>query len=418
MSADADGDRSLASTLGVAEVDGARVALWLVTGAIVIGLLSFLRATVQTLILGLFVYYVTRPVFARIDGRVPNRTLTAALAIVLVALPVLVLVGWVLAVAVQVVPDLLSPEAREQVATVVAPLVDLWTADAEALARSAVTDPVALLRTDLGMLAAAALDGLLASVAVLARAGLEAFIVLVATFYLLRDDRRIAAWGRKTVAREGGVVERYLVAVDRDLSNVYFGNVLNALFTGLLAVVTFLVLNAIAPSVVIIPEAALLGLLVGAASLVPAVGIKLVTFPLGAYLVARSALLAPSTLWFPALFLVVSFVIVDYIPDQLLRPYVSGRRLHVGAIMLAYLFGPLLFGWYGIFLGPFLLVVVFEFGRVVVPWLVGAEDPPDDSSAPPAGEAAPERAPVPAEEPPAEPSPPDDRPESTEEGAT
>jgi predicted PurR-regulated permease PerM len=416
-----DDDESFVSALRTARVDGARVALWLATGVIVVGLWLFLWDTVQTLILGLFVYYVTRPVFARVHGRVPNRTLATGVSIVLVALPVLVLVGWVLAIAVQVVPDLLSPEAREQVAAVVAPLLDLWSADVETLVRTAAADPGGLLRTDLGLLATAALDGLFASLAVVARAGLEAFIVLVVTFYLLRDDYRIAAWGRRTVAREDGVVETYLVAVDRDLQNVFFGNVLNALLTGLLAVVTYLLLNVVAPPVVVIPEAALFGLLVGAASLVPAVGIKLVTLPLGAYLLARSALLDPSTLWFPALFLVVSFVVVDYIPDQLLRPYVSGRRLHVGAIMLAYLFGPLLFGWYGIFLGPFLLVVVFEFGRIVVPWLVGAEDLPEELSEPPDEEAPeespapPEESPAPPEESSADPVPPDDRPE---EGAT
>jgi predicted PurR-regulated permease PerM len=132
----------------------------------------------------------------------------------------------------------------------------------------------------------------------------------------------------------------------------------------------------IAPSIVTIPQATLLGLLVGVASLVPAIGIKLVTWPLGFYLVARSLLLDPATVWFPATFFVVSFVVVDYVPDQLLRPYVSGRSLHVGAVMLAYLFGPILFGWYGIFLGPFLLAVVYEFGLVVVPWLTHTEAEP------------------------------------------
>jgi hypothetical protein len=89
--------------------------------------------------------------------------------------------------------------------------------------------------------------------------------------------------------------------------------------------------------------------------------------------------------------------------------------------MLAYLFGPLLFGWYGIFLGPFLLVVVFEFGRIVVPWLVGAEDLPEELSEPPDEEAPeespapPEESPAPPEESSADPVPPDDRPE---EGAT
>ncbi|MEA5386515.1 AI-2E family transporter [Haloarculaceae archaeon H-GB2-1] len=180
--------------------------------------------------------------------------------------------------------------------------------------------------------------------------------------------------GTADVRTEREVVETYLVRVDRNLRIIFFGNILNALVTGLIAVVVYLVLNAFAPSVVAIPRPAFVGLLVGAASLVPAIGIKLVTWPIGLYLLARAALVDPNTLWFPAVFVVVSAVVVDYIPDQLLRPYVSGRSLHVGAVMLAYLFGPFLFGWYGIFLGPFLLVVVYEFGQCVVPWLLAPEE--------------------------------------------
>jgi hypothetical protein len=69
-------------------------------------------------------------------------------------------------------------------------------------------------------------------------------------------------------------------------------------------------------------------------------------------------------------FALVSFVVVDTIPDLVLRPYVSGRSLHVGSVMIAYTFGPLLFGWYGIFLMPMLLVLVFHFARLVLPELV------------------------------------------------
>ncbi|MEF8853936.1 MAG: AI-2E family transporter, partial [Haloarculaceae archaeon] len=62
--------------------------------------------------------------------------------------------------------------------------------------------------------------------------------------------------------------------------------------------------------------------------------------------------------------------VVDAIPDFALRPYVSGRSLHVGSVMIAYIAGPLLFGWPGIFLGPMLLVVVFQFVHIVLPELV------------------------------------------------
>jgi len=101
----------------------------------------------------------------------------------------------------------------------------------------------------------------------------------------------------------------------------------------------------------------------------------------------------PTTMWFTAAFVAVSFVIVDTIPDLVLRPYVSGRNLHVGAVMIAYTLGPLLFGWYGIFLGPIILVLVINFARHVLPVLIAREplvpyavDPgvaaPDDSVLP------------------------------------
>jgi len=356
------------------DVNRARIALWAITIGILLALWQFVWNFVATLILGLFVYYVTRPVFRRIHGRIRNRTLAVATSLVTVALPVLVLVGWTALVAFQALGDVLGPEMQAQVEAIAGPYLDLVDVNGQNVLESLLRDPLGFFQTRLGQVAADVLQGLLASLGLVASAGLQAFIVLVITFYLLRDDHRVAAWGRRTIATEGGVVERYLTQVDSDLQTVFFGNILNALVTGLIAAVTYAVLNTFAPAVVRIPQPVLVGLLVGVASLVPFIGIKLVTWPLGGYLLVRSAVLAPNTLWFPVLFFVLSFVVVDYIPDQLLRPYVSGRTLHVGVVMLAYLFGPILFGWYGIFLGPFLLVLLFEFGRIVVPWLVDPED--------------------------------------------
>jgi predicted PurR-regulated permease PerM len=129
-------------------------------------------------------------------------------------------------------------------------------------------------------------------------------------------------------------------------------------------------LNVWAPAGGRIPAAALVGLLAGVASLIPVVGMKLVYVPVGLYMAGR-ALLGGDTaaLYFAGVFAVTALVVVDTIPDLILRPYVSGRSLHVGTVMLAYTLGPLLFGWYGIFLMPMLLVFVVQFVRVVVPEL-------------------------------------------------
>jgi predicted PurR-regulated permease PerM len=196
--------------------------------------------------------------------------------------------------------------------------------------------------------------------------------MIAIAFYLLRDDHRLSRFVRRQFSDEGGVVEAYGRAVDRDFNSIFFGNILNALLTGTIGAAAYNTMNLFAPGVVI-PYPTLVGLLTGAASLIPIVGMKLVYFPISAYLGLETALASPALLWFPMLFFAVSLVVVDTIPDLVLRPYVSGRNLHIGLVMLAYIFGPLLFGWYGIFLGPMVLVLVVHFVRIVLPELVAGE---------------------------------------------
>ncbi|ADJ16649.1 hypothetical protein C497_06244 [Halalkalicoccus jeotgali B3] len=52
------------------------------------------------------------------------------------------------------------------------------------------------------------------------------------------------------------------------------------------------------------------------------------------------------------------------------RPSLSGRLFPIGLVMFAYLLGPPIFGWYGIFLGPFVMVVVVQFFRYRLPFLL------------------------------------------------
>jgi predicted PurR-regulated permease PerM len=202
---------------------------------------------------------------------------------------------------------------------------------------------------------------------------LHLFVMIAIAFYLFRDDHRLSRFFRRQFSDEGGVVEAHVRAVDRDFNSVFFGNILNALLTGTIGAAAYNTLIMVAPSGLAIPYPTLVGLLTGAASLIPIVGMKLVYFPISAYLGLETALADPAFLWFPALFFAVSLVLVDTIPDLVLRPYVSGRNLHVGLVMLVYILGPLLFGWYGIFLGPMILVLVVHFVRIVLPELVAGE---------------------------------------------
>jgi predicted PurR-regulated permease PerM len=73
-------------------------------------------------------------------------------------------------------------------------------------------------------------------------------------------------------------------------------------------------------------------------------------------------------------FLFVAVVVVDTIPDLILRPYLSGERTHVGLLMLAYIFGPVVFGFYGLFFAPIVLALGITFAHTALPRLLGASE--------------------------------------------
>jgi hypothetical protein len=121
-----------------------------------------------------------------------------------------------------------------------------------------------------------------------------------------------------------------------------------------------------------VPYPALLGLLAGLASLVPIVGMKLVYVPAVAYLFGAAIVNGNGeVLWFPTAFALVSLVIVDTIPDLVLRPYVSGRNLHVGMVMFAYILGPHSFRVVRAVPGSDDPLLIVHFARIMLPELVG-----------------------------------------------
>jgi predicted PurR-regulated permease PerM len=333
---------------------------WWAAGAVLGLVLTWIVLTfVGTVVLGLFFYYVARPAYKRLRQRT-HRNLAAAIALVALAVPIVLLMAYTFAVTVQELRRLGQNVDFGPFAEQIEPYIDVSTA---------VQDPAAFLQNpdvvNAGQLFA---TGILDYLPLVGSALVNLFLALAIAFYLLRDGSKLRNWVHTTFGDDHGVFETYWQEVDEDLGSVFFGNILNAIITAGIAVVVYYTLNLIAPASGI-PYPALLGVLTGAASLIPVVGMKLVYLPVWVGLLARSVLMG-EPLWFPILFIVAVGVLVDFIPDLLLRPYVSGKNLHVGLVMIACVVGPLLFGWYGLFLGPLLLVLMFHFGRHILPTLV------------------------------------------------
>ncbi len=351
--------------MAVMDVDRARVAWWAVGAALAATLAYVVHSFIGTFVFGVFLYYATRPVYRRVRKRVRPASLAAGLSLTLLALPALLIVFYTLAIGLQEAQRVAEALGALDPAEIEATFgIYLDISEIVQDPRSLLNEPSVRGAVEAGLREALGYLGFIATTA------LHLFVMLGIAFYLLRDDRRLSSWFRRRFSDSDGVVEEFLDDVDRDYSRIFFGNIVNAAITGAIGALSYNLLNLVAPPSIAVPYPTLVGLLAGIGSLVPIVGMKVVYVPVAAYIGVATAQTAPEALWFPALFVVVSFVIVDAIPDFVLRPWVSGRGMHLGMVMFAYIFGPLLFGWYGIFLGPMLLVAIVHFTRLVLPELM------------------------------------------------
>jgi len=203
---------------------------------------------------------------------------------------------------------------------------------------------------------------------------LNLFIVIIVTYYLLIDGRHIRDWLLRF--DDETIIRAYLEAVDEELESVLLGNLLNVIAISLIAIAAFIGYNALVPSAVEVPYPALAGTLTGIASLIPVVGMKIVYLPLTA-IAALPVVIGGADqglLVYIVGLLLVAAVVVDTIPDLVLRPLLSGENTHVGLLMLAYTLGPVVLGFYGLFFAPIVLVVGLTFADTALPQLLGAEE--------------------------------------------
>lgn len=344
-----------------------RLAWWVVGLVLGVVVLFVFYSFEGTFVLGLFMYYATRPIYDRLEHRLGHPGLTAAAALVTVALPVVLLVSYAVAVSAVEVAEI-AGESLQGYEGVLRPYFDLssLTVHPQRILELAQQSQGEFMRFGGPELLTTAAN----VVAAFGTGLLQLFVALAFAFYLLRDDDKLVRWFVSDIGGERSTAYTYVEAVDRSLQTVYFGNILNAFVVGLAAAVVYNLANVFAPSGLSVPLPTLLGLLTGVASLVPVVGTKLVYVPIAAYLVVRSFDIGPRTLWFPVAFVALFVIVIDLVAEVIIRPYITGRELHVGLMLFAYIFGPLLFGWYGLFLGPLLLVLLVQFNRVVLPDLM------------------------------------------------
>lgn len=351
----------------VTDIDRARVPWWLLVVSLGAVAALIAHAFVGVIALGLFGYYATRPICARFKRFVDSRSLAATLTVLVVLLPTLVFATIAAIRLFTQVQQLLGNAPAASVITRIAGLEALPQAQRDQLIKL-VINPASVIGS--GDSTWATLDTLLGVLQGLFGVLFVVSLAVTLSYVLLARGGELSDGLVELFGGEDTMAYDYALAVDADLESVFFGNLLFTLVMAILATVTYAVTNAIAPAGLQIPMVIVLGFLTGVASLVPLVVGKLVYVPVVAYL-GIQALQAPRTaLGFVVVVLVVYVLVLDLLPQAFIQPYLSGRRSDPIVLLFAYLLGPAMFGWYGLFLMPILFVLMIEAVRLVLPELL------------------------------------------------
>jgi predicted PurR-regulated permease PerM len=349
---------------------------WQILGIISVALLAYMFFPfIDVIIYGIFIYYVARPTYRELDKRFKYKSLSAFISLSIVVLPIVLIGIYAADIAYTELNNILTKidfaniDYNSEIFKDIAGI-------AEYLELSDTTNLTS--QGDSWGFILTLLTRFVGIISMFFDIFFKLFLTFSIAFYLLKDGVKLREWLTDTFL--GGKTEltkRFFDEVDSGLHTVFLGNILTAFLTALIGAVTFILLNMIAPSQLMIPYPILLAILCGLFIFIPLIGMKLVYIPLAIFLAIKAYLngILFTDWWFLVLFIVVVSVVVDFIPDTILRPLISRKNLHSGAMLLAYIFGIAVFGFVGLFLGPIILITATQFLKIVQPELfVRVED--------------------------------------------
>ena len=346
-----------------------RLAIGLIPLALLALVAYAALAFVSVVVFAIFLYYAVRPIYRFLARFGLSERIRAVLALALFGTPFLVLLGYTVAIVALEVQDFLAErDLLDQASARLAEelnIAGLDLAELEALLDGSGSAPSAEV----------VLDSVVGAASTVGSGFVQLLLIVVLTYYFLVEGPDVVEWALETYD-ESGVLREYVRAVDPELSKTLFGNIVTVFVTAIMAVTTFMAFNLLVPETIQIPFPALAGALAGICSLIPVVGIKLVYVPITVGLGANAVLADEPELLGPLVVLaLVSAFVVDFIPDIFVRAKVSSDETHDGMLVVAYIVGPALFGFYGLFLAPIVLVATTNAVGILLPYVLSGTRP-------------------------------------------
>lgn len=311
---------------------------------LLLGWVSFriLEVFLNFVLVGLFIGYLTYPMYKRVKNRVKHEGTSAFLMVASVLLLLVVPLGWLtieLIDEMRVIIQSLDPdELNAQINALVASLLSYFGME---------SDPGET--SDLINLIAPGLSGAVSKYAtrlltVIAEGSIGIFVLTYLLYYTYTDGDKLLLKIRELLPLQDAHRDLLFYEVSSVIKGVMFGHVLTSLMQAALAAAGFLFFG--------VPNVVFWSLIVFILSLLPLIGAPIVWLPWGIVMILQGDTFRGIG------FLVYSAILVSTL-DNFVRPKLIGDHAHIhpAIVLLGVLGGLAVFGLAGFFLGPLILSI-------------------------------------------------------------
>lgn len=314
--------------------------------------LTILRPFISTIMAALVMSYVSYPVYKWLNERFHHKTLSAIITVTLIVL--IITIPTVFAI------NALSKEiftgyiiAKQYLAT------SAQTISCEGNALCVLLDAVGLsdpgftnfITDSLGKATALIFTTLTNYVLTLPKTIANIFIALFLTYYLLKDGRKLTAYGKSIIPLKTAHQNMLLKRFNEVIYAVVYGTVIVAVVQGVLTSIGFFLFG--------VPSPLIWGIVTMLTSLIPFLGAFVVWLPASIFLIVAGYSSGDGVLLLQGIGLMLyGFFFISSI-DNILKPRLIGGRanLHPALVLLGVIGGLTVLGLVGIILGPVIIAL-------------------------------------------------------------
>ncbi len=310
---------------------------------------------IPAICIGLFIIYVTRPIYGNLERFIHNKSIPIAITIIIVISITLFLGMQFSTIAMKETVSIIN---NPTVSNVLANEYNINTSNIEEAFLEAIHyDKLMLLfeRPDIGgfkefqTYSAQIRSTVNMAIGLFISIGyilIQLIIAFMIAFYGVRDREKLKKFMLKaTPLQHKEFIKTFIKELDISLNNIFMGFFVTSVLTGALAYIIFIYFN--------LPYPMLLALLTGILTLIPIIGAWLIYTPISIIMFLNGD---PNT---AVLFFALNLIIVSSVPDWITKPLImaSEKKMNLLIVMIGFIGGAYVFGPMGVIIGPILVAI-------------------------------------------------------------